>query len=148
MKAAFEHARKLVHATDLQEAMRIQSEFLRASSPAPANICAISGGVMSAAKDAQGQVLAGRRRATATPNRKATNRLASGASRVIALTVASGHRVARCRNRLAQPIDRGLKPLRYFRDRPRYIGRRIDGAFGHAGLQMVQASRWSLWTLI
>ncbi|MCP3464887.1 MULTISPECIES: phasin [unclassified Bradyrhizobium] len=29
MKAAFEHARKLVHATDLQEAMRIQSEFLR-----------------------------------------------------------------------------------------------------------------------
>jgi len=29
MKAAFEHARKLVHATDLQEAMRIQSDFLR-----------------------------------------------------------------------------------------------------------------------
>ena len=29
MKAAFEHARKLVHASDLQEAMRIQSEFLR-----------------------------------------------------------------------------------------------------------------------
>src|SRR3569832_2640704 len=29
MKAAFEHARKLVHATDVQEAMRIQSEFLR-----------------------------------------------------------------------------------------------------------------------
>jgi phasin len=29
LKAAFEHARKLVHATDLQEAMRIQSEFLR-----------------------------------------------------------------------------------------------------------------------
>lgn len=29
MKAAFEHARKLVHATDLQEAMQIQSEFLR-----------------------------------------------------------------------------------------------------------------------
>ena len=29
MKAAFEHARKLVHATDLQEAMRIQSEFLK-----------------------------------------------------------------------------------------------------------------------
>ena len=31
MKAAFEHARKLVHATDLQEAMRIQSEFLNRS---------------------------------------------------------------------------------------------------------------------
>src|SRR5207244_11974303 len=29
MKAAFEHARKLVHATDLQEALRIQSEFVR-----------------------------------------------------------------------------------------------------------------------
>jgi phasin len=29
MRAAFEHARKLVHATDLQEAMRIQSDFLR-----------------------------------------------------------------------------------------------------------------------
>ena len=29
MKSAFEHARQLVHATDLQEAMRIQSEFLR-----------------------------------------------------------------------------------------------------------------------
>jgi phasin len=29
MKAAFEHARKLVHATDIQEAMQIQSEFLK-----------------------------------------------------------------------------------------------------------------------
>jgi len=29
VKAAFEHARKLVHATDLQQAMQIQSEFLR-----------------------------------------------------------------------------------------------------------------------
>jgi phasin len=29
MKSAFEHARKLVHATDIQEAMRIQSDFLR-----------------------------------------------------------------------------------------------------------------------
>ncbi len=29
MKAAFEHARKLVQATDLQQAMQIQSEFLR-----------------------------------------------------------------------------------------------------------------------
>ena len=31
MKAAFEHARKLVHATDLQQAMQIQSEFLKKS---------------------------------------------------------------------------------------------------------------------
>jgi phasin len=29
MKAAFEQARKLVHATDLQQAMQIQSEFLK-----------------------------------------------------------------------------------------------------------------------
>ena len=29
MKAAFDHARKLVHATDLQQAMQIQSEFLK-----------------------------------------------------------------------------------------------------------------------
>jgi phasin len=29
MKAAFDHARKLVHATDLQEAVQIQSEFLK-----------------------------------------------------------------------------------------------------------------------
>lgn len=29
MKAAFDHARKLVHATDLQEVMQIQSEFLK-----------------------------------------------------------------------------------------------------------------------
>src|ERR1700710_3334026 len=29
MKAAFEHARKLVQATDLQQAMQIQSEFLK-----------------------------------------------------------------------------------------------------------------------
>jgi phasin len=31
IKAAFEHARKLVHATDLQQAMQIQSEFLKAN---------------------------------------------------------------------------------------------------------------------
>jgi phasin len=29
IKTAFEHARKLVHATEMEEAMRIQSEFLR-----------------------------------------------------------------------------------------------------------------------
>jgi phasin len=29
MKSAFEHARKLVYATDLQQALQIQSEFLR-----------------------------------------------------------------------------------------------------------------------
>jgi phasin len=29
MKAAFDHARRLIHATDLQEAMQIQSKFLK-----------------------------------------------------------------------------------------------------------------------
>ena len=53
MRAAFEHARKLVHATDLQEAMRIQSEFLRSQfTNAGEHMRQISGGVMSAAKDA------------------------------------------------------------------------------------------------
>jgi phasin len=53
MKAAFEHARKLVHATDLQEALRIQSEFLRSQfTNAGEHMRQISGGVMSAAKDA------------------------------------------------------------------------------------------------
>src|SRR4051812_20095677 len=52
MKAAFEHARKLVHATDLQEAMRIQSEFLRSQfTNAGEHMRQITGGVMSAAKD-------------------------------------------------------------------------------------------------
>src|SRR3981189_3787831 len=53
MKAAFEHARKLVHATDLQEAMQIQSEFLRSQfTNAGQHMRQITGGVMSAAKDA------------------------------------------------------------------------------------------------
>jgi phasin len=53
MKAAFEHARKLVHASDLQEAMRIQSEFLRSQfTSAGEHMRQITGQVMSAAKDA------------------------------------------------------------------------------------------------
>ena len=53
MKAAFEHARKLVHATDLQEAMRIQSEFLKSQfTNAGEHMRQITGGVMSAAKNA------------------------------------------------------------------------------------------------
>jgi phasin len=53
MKAAFDHARKLVHATDLQEAMRIQSEFLRTQfTSAGEHMRQITGGMMSAAKDA------------------------------------------------------------------------------------------------
>jgi phasin len=53
IKAAFEHARKLVHATDLQEAMRIQSEFLKSQfTNAGEHMRQITGSVMSAAKDA------------------------------------------------------------------------------------------------
>jgi phasin len=51
MKAAFEHARKLVHATDLQEAMRIQSEFLRTQfTNAGEHMREITGKIMSAGK--------------------------------------------------------------------------------------------------
>jgi len=53
MKAAFEHARRLVHATDLQQAMQIQSEFLRSQfTNAGEHMRHITGEVMSAAKDA------------------------------------------------------------------------------------------------
>jgi phasin len=53
MKAAFEHARRLVHATDLQEAMRIQSEFLRSQfTNAGEHMRHITGQVMSAGRDA------------------------------------------------------------------------------------------------
>jgi phasin len=51
MKNAFEHARKLVHATDLQEAMRIQSEFLQSQfTNAGEHMRHITGGLMSAMK--------------------------------------------------------------------------------------------------
>ena len=53
MKAAFEHARKLVHATDLQQAMQIQSEFLKSQfTNAGEHMKQVTGGVMSATKDA------------------------------------------------------------------------------------------------
>ena len=53
MRSAFEHARKLVHATDLQEAMRIQSEFLRSQfTSAGEHMQQITGNIVSAAKDA------------------------------------------------------------------------------------------------
>jgi hypothetical protein len=53
LKAAFDHARKLVHATDLQEAMQIQSEFLKSQfTNAGEHMRQITGEVMSAAKDA------------------------------------------------------------------------------------------------
>ena len=50
MRAAVEHARKLVHATDLQEALRIQSEFVRSQfTSAGEHMRQMTGGVMSAA---------------------------------------------------------------------------------------------------
>ena len=53
MRSAFEHARKLVHATDLQEAMRIQSEFLRSQfTNAGDHMRQMTGNIVSAAKDA------------------------------------------------------------------------------------------------
>ena len=53
MKAAFEHARKLVHGTDWQEAMSIQSDFLRSKlTKAGEHMREITGAVMSSAKDA------------------------------------------------------------------------------------------------
>jgi phasin len=53
MKAAFDHAKKVVQTTDLQEAMRIQSEFLKIQfTNASEQIKKITGEVMSAAKDA------------------------------------------------------------------------------------------------
>ena len=52
LKSAFEHARRLVHATDLQEAMRIQSEFLKSQfTNAGEHMRNITGEVMSATKD-------------------------------------------------------------------------------------------------
>jgi phasin len=53
MKAAFEQARKLVHATDLQQAMQIQSEFLKSQfTNAGEHMRQITDGVAAAAKDA------------------------------------------------------------------------------------------------
>jgi phasin len=53
MKAAFDHARKVVQTTDLQEAMKIQADFLKNQfSNASEQIKKITEEVMSAAKDA------------------------------------------------------------------------------------------------
>jgi phasin len=53
VKAAFEHARKLVHATDLQQAMQIQSEFLKSQfTNAGEHMRQITCDAMSAARDA------------------------------------------------------------------------------------------------
>ena len=52
MKSAFEHARKLVHATDLQQALQIQSEFLRSQfTNAGEHMRQITGNAASATED-------------------------------------------------------------------------------------------------
>jgi len=52
MRSAFEHARKLVHATDLQEAMRIQSEFLRSQfTNAGEHMRQMTGSIIQAGKE-------------------------------------------------------------------------------------------------
>ena len=52
MKAAFDNARKIAHATDLQEALQIQSEFLKNQFTNAGNqMKQISDDVMSATKD-------------------------------------------------------------------------------------------------
>jgi phasin len=52
MKAAFNNARKIAHATDLQEAMQIQAEFLKSQfTNAGDQMKQISDAVMSATKD-------------------------------------------------------------------------------------------------
>jgi phasin len=53
MKASFEHARNLAQATDVQEAMQIQSEFMKNQfTNAGEQMKQMAEGVMSAAKDA------------------------------------------------------------------------------------------------
>ncbi|HVX76075.1 MAG TPA: phasin [Bradyrhizobium sp.] len=53
MKSAFDYARKLVHATDLQQALQIQSEFLRSQfTNAGEHMRQITGNVASGATDA------------------------------------------------------------------------------------------------
>ena len=53
MNASFDHARKLVHAADLQEAMQIQSEFLKSQfTNAGEHMKKVTGEIVSAAKDA------------------------------------------------------------------------------------------------
>ena len=52
MKAAFDHARSLVHAKDAQEAMQIQTEFLKGQfAAASEQLKELGSGVLSAAKD-------------------------------------------------------------------------------------------------
>jgi phasin len=53
LKAVFDHARKLVHATDIKQAMQIQTEFLKSQfTNAGQHMQQITSAIMSSAKDA------------------------------------------------------------------------------------------------
>ena len=53
MKASFDHARKLVHAADLQEAMQLQSEFLKSQfTNAGEHMKKVTGDMVPTARDA------------------------------------------------------------------------------------------------
>ena len=53
LKASFEHARKLLHAKDINEVMQLQSEFLRSQfGAATEQFKQITGATVAAAKDA------------------------------------------------------------------------------------------------
>ena len=65
MKATFDHARKLVQATDLQQAMQIQSEFLKSQfTNAALQMRQITSEIMSCAIDASKDKFQGRPPAT------------------------------------------------------------------------------------
>ncbi len=56
LKASFEHARKLMHAKDINEVMQLQSDFLRNQfGAATEQLKQMTGGVVSAAKDVSKQ---------------------------------------------------------------------------------------------
>ena len=123
MKAAFEHARKLVHATDLQEAMRIQSEFLRSQfTNAGEHMRQITGGVISAAKEFdEGQVLRGAALAAACDrDTEQKGDEQAGQRRFAGNRADGGERHSRfpCRrDRVAETAHRSLQRGGHFRER-------------------------------
>ena len=111
MKAAFDHARKLVRATDLQDAMRIQSEFLRSQfTNAGEHMRQIYRQLhVGCAERQQGQVLAPSRQSNAKQKRdeQARERRFTG-DRAHGCKCAA--RSSRRVDRLTEAIDRGPNP--------------------------------------
>jgi phasin len=84
MKAAFDHARKLVHATDLEQAMQIQSEFLKSQfTNAGEHMRQITGGGTSAKKDSSTAKWLGGDRRNHTVELSSSNGRTSGPSRLM-----------------------------------------------------------------